>query len=107
MKRKKFLIVASLFFLISSAGAPINATRVHGLSGITHLNLGDLTDESVNEYYKGVEGLKGEALQSKLHEIICDHTSFTYAKTVDIMKITDRDWTLSPLSNEELVNYPF
>lgn len=107
MKRKKFLIVASLFFLISSAGAPINATRVHGLSGITHLNLGDLTDESVNEYYKGVEGLKGEALQSKLHEIIRDHTSFTYAKTVDIMKITDRDWTLSPLSNEELVNYPF
>ena len=46
-------------------------------------------------YYYSASGLTGEDLKSALHDIIDDHTEFTYTSTTtdvwNILKETDRD----------------
>ena len=46
-------------------------------------------------YYDSASGLSGESLKLALHNIIDDHTEFTYSSiatdTWDILKETDRD----------------
>ena len=36
--------------------------------------------QDVATYYKGTEGLRGEALKSRVHDIIAGHKSFSYAQ---------------------------
>lgn len=106
MKFKKLFLTLSLTSLLASGLNYQNiVVPVEALTN--NVNITDVTDSNVNKYYQGVAGLQGESLQSALHKIIKDHTAFTYSETVNIMKITDRDWELSPLSNAQLKNYPF
>jgi len=63
------------------------------------------TDGEVNAYYATVDGLTGASLQNGLNEIIKNASSMTYEETAYAMKITDRDWTLSPLSAAASANY--
>jgi endonuclease I len=43
------------------------------------------------DYYDGTEGLTGEELKSALHEIIKDHTQFSYDAVEEILINTDED----------------
>ena len=43
------------------------------------------------EYYQGVEGLEGDALKSFLHDLIDDHTMFSYTSLWDALSETDED----------------
>lgn len=106
MKFKKLFLTLSLSSLLVSG---INyQNKLENVSALTsNVDISDLNDTNINKYYQGVAGLQGKSLQSALHNIIKDHTAFTYSETVNIMKITDRDWDLSPLSNAQLKNYPF
>jgi endonuclease I len=43
------------------------------------------------KYYPGTEGLTGQALKSRLHELINNHVKFTYREVYDILIELDRD----------------
>lgn len=105
-KRFKWLSVLSLITLTASfrLESSVKPLRVEGLSTMSISNF-DKSDSEVNSYYQGVGGYQGEELKSRLHDIIKDHTAYTYSEDVDIMKITDRDWALSPLSPTQLANW--
>lgn len=68
-----------------------------------HLTYKDLSDEAVfiitvkkieqtlSDYYRGAEGLSGDALKAFLHNIIKDHRTYSYDDTADLLKQTDED----------------
>ncbi len=95
------LTLSAMITFIAAASNPYEASAVSSRDIIT----ANLTDAQVNAYYTGVSGLSGTALKTELNDIINGHTSFSYDDTPDIMKITDRDWTLSPLGTT--TNYSF
>lgn len=78
--------------------SPLEARAVGGLSisSAASVNLNDLTDAQVNAYYAGVSGLSGTSLKTTLNGIIDNQFTYSYDQTPDIMRVTDRDWTLSP-----------
>ncbi|MFA5235739.1 MAG: endonuclease, partial [Bacilli bacterium] len=85
-----------------------NANDIRETNALSNRDIitANLTDAQVNAYYTGVSGLSGTALKTELNDIIKGHTSFSYdSETPYIMKITDRDWTLSPLGTT--TNYSF
>jgi len=104
-KRKVFqLLVAGgvcsvlLTQMASRSASPVSVNALSTMS----IDISDESDSAVNAYYSGVEGLQGEALKSALHNIIDDHSTLSYDDDVDAVKITDRDWTLSPMTSTEL-----
>ena len=46
-----------------------------------------------NDYYETCNGLEGEELKEQLHNIIKDHTSFSYTTTKSILREADEDPT--------------
>ncbi len=78
--------------------SPLEARAVGGISitSSASVNLNDLTDAQVNAYYTGVSGLSGTTLKTTLENIIDGHHTYSYDTTPNIMRVTDRDWTLSP-----------
>ena len=48
-------------------------------------------DPNVGNYYDGTAGLSGNALKSKLHTIIDDHTELSYSQVWDALRHTDED----------------
>ena len=46
-----------------------------------------------DDYYAGTEGLTGEALKAALHDIIKNHTEYSYSTVKEILKDTDEDPT--------------
>ena len=44
-----------------------------------------------NDYYETCNGLGGEELKEQLHNIIKDHTSFSYTTTKSILRDSDED----------------
>jgi len=44
-----------------------------------------------NNYYESCNGLEGEELKEELHNIIKDHTSFSYTTTKSILRDSDED----------------
>jgi len=92
------IITLTISFELENSVAPL---QVEGLSTMS-ISTSDKSDSEVNAYYQGVSGYKGEELKAHLYSIIKDHTAYTYSEDVDIMKITDRDWTLSPLNSTQL-----
>ncbi|MDD3389162.1 MAG: endonuclease [Bacilli bacterium] len=75
----------------------------------TNINIVDLHDTDVNQYYDGVEGLKGDPLLESLSTIIDGHREYDYENNTHryIYKIIDRNWALSPLTAVELSNYDY
>lgn len=114
MRRIKFFkIVASGLLALGVSPlllAPNNldtALNVEAAIDVRSIDTTNLSDTQLTTYYSSAANLRGEQLQSALHDIIKGHTSFRYSDTKDIMKITDRDWVLSPLTEAELANYNF
>ena len=46
------------------------------------------------DYYQSCFGLSGEELKSELHELISDHTSYSYTTTKDILRESDEAETI-------------
>jgi hypothetical protein len=46
-------------------------------------------------YYNGTEGLRGSALKTKLHEIICGHNSLSYYFSKYVIYYADADPEIS------------
>ena len=90
-----FGVIAST--LISS---PQKAQALGGtaIASATSVNLNNLSDTEVNAYYSGVSGLSGTELKTTLNGIIDNHYYYSYDKTPNIMRVTDRDWDLSPVT---------
>ncbi|HAV19546.1 MAG TPA: hypothetical protein DCX17_00790 [Firmicutes bacterium] len=103
--RKRLTIIFSSFFAtamlvstISFSPQDVDALGGIAITSATNINLNNLDDAAVNSYYTGVSGLSGTTLKGELHEIVDDHYAYSYTKTPDIMRVTDRDWGLSPAS---------
>lgn len=92
---RKGLLVTVGFFV--SLSAHFSVFKTQALSSQT-IDTTLENDAEVNAYYAGVDGLTGASLQSGLYHIIKNATSMTYDETAYAMKITDRNWDLSPLS---------
>ena len=73
----------------------------------TLIDTSDLTESEVRSYYSDLSpNLNGTALLTSLQPILQkNHKWFSYDDIWDTSKITERDWTLSPLSEDELNNY--
>ena len=52
---------------------------------------GYLVTAQSNNYYETCNGLEGEELKEELHNIIKDHTSFSYTTTKSILRESDED----------------
>lgn len=91
-------ISASVFYS-SQKTVPSNALSTQNIDTTIE------NDAEVNAYYFTVGGLSGSALQSGLYDIIKTSTSMTYEEAAYAMKITDRDWNLSPVSAHDSANY--
>ena len=52
-----------------------------------------------NNYYENCIGLSGEDLKEELHNIIKDHTSFSYTTTKSILREADED----PNNNDNII----
>ena len=109
IKSASIFVCATLVFgigLFSTNDERISFS-VNAAVSVSKINISDVNDAALGTYYSSVQGLSGNDLQSALHNVINNHTAYSYSDTVNIMKITDRDWTKSPLSDTELINYPF
>jgi len=91
-----FLLVGIIASTVSFS--PISAHAVGGISisSSASINLNNLADAQVNAYYTGVSGLSGTSLKTSLNGIIDGQHTYSYSQTPDIMRVTDRDWGLSP-----------
>ena len=58
---------------------------------ISLVNHNMLVGQIPSGYYSSASGLSGEALKSALHDIIDDHTTFSYTSTTDILRSIDED----------------
>ena len=100
----KIIILSVLVSLASGISnstplySPLKATSNNVDGG--SLNFSDVSDEEVIEYYDGVEGLKGEYLKEQLTDIIDTDSYTTLSNLWNWMKITDRDWEISPEISE-------
>ncbi|CAI5496242.1 unnamed protein product [Closterium sp. Naga37s-1] len=59
--------------------------------------------EDVEQYYAGTQGLKGEALKAKLHDIIKGHKVYTYTEAWDALKILDAADQSDPAKSRDVV----
>lgn len=101
--RTTILFSSVLAFGILASSIAFSPVETHAVGGISisssaSINMNDLTDAQVNAYYAGVSGLSGSSLKTTLNGIIDDHYTYSYSQTPNIMRVTDRDWDLSPES---------
>ena len=61
--------------------------------------LSSITVGQPNNYYENCIGLSGEELKDELHNIIKDHTSFSYTTTKSILREADED----PNNNDNII----
>ncbi|CAI7929994.1 unnamed protein product, partial [Closterium sp. NIES-54] len=59
--------------------------------------------EDMEQYYAGTQGLKGEALKAKLHDIIKGHKVYTYTEAWDALKILDAADQSDPAKSRDVV----
>ncbi len=63
-------------------------------------------DEEVKEYYKNISTTAtGNTLKTQLYNLIKDHTQCAYGSLEVQMKVTDRDYDLDPVTENEPENY--
>lgn len=102
--------IASLFVTALLPTAPFQSVSALAAQSI---NVTNASTTTVRSYYSSLNNLsvserQGDNLLKNLKPILkAGHQSFSYATVWDWTKITDRDWTLSPLSSAELSNYAF
>ncbi|NLN80351.1 MAG: hypothetical protein GX132_02995 [Erysipelotrichia bacterium] len=105
-----FSIGAGISFLKNESPAETLGARI-GLAGTlpSKVNINDLDDASINNYYAGVDGLSGNNLKNALYNIIKNHREYDYNSSNDrfAYKIMDRNWTLSPASEVNLNSYNY
>ena len=66
------------------------------------LNQESFKEVKADDYYASISSsLKGDELKEALYRIIKDHTKCAYSSLEVNMKLTDRNWTLSPDPNDE------
>ena len=63
----------------------------HFLHIILYIGIPFFTICQTVDYYQSCFGLSGEELKSELHELISDHTSYSYTTTKDILRESDED----------------
>ena len=63
----------------------------HVLHIILYIGIPFFTICQTVDYYQSCFGLSGEELKSELHELISDHTSYSYTTTKDILRESDED----------------
>lgn len=109
---KKFIYTISLLFLAISF-VPIQSPIKADALTARNINITNASETTIRNYYaslnsKPANERQGDALLTSLKPILkTGHASFSYATVWDWTKITDRDWTLSPLNTSELSNYGF
>ncbi|MDD4154384.1 MAG: endonuclease [Bacilli bacterium] len=110
MKKKLYLL--TLLTLILS-GVPVSNQFEASALSARSINVTNLSSTGIRSYYAGLNQLssterQGDNLLKNLKPILENgHSTFYYATVWDWTKITDRDWTLSPLGQAELSNYAF
>ena len=81
---KKIIISILSISLLSSFLVAINTNKAKKVS-------------ADSDYYASItSNMKGDTLKEALYQIIKGHTKYSYNGLEVAMKITDRDWTLSP-----------
>jgi len=112
MKRKTGILYGLLLSAITlivplTSKAALNASALSPMP--TNVNTTNLTDSQVNSYYSGVSGKSGDLLVSSLYNIIKNHNEYDYDSATHrtILKIVDRNWTLSPLSSGQLSSFNY
>ncbi|GAQ82091.1 hypothetical protein KFL_001000130 [Klebsormidium nitens] len=71
----------------------------------THISQDGLPCESVSSYYAPLAGLKGQALKTKLHDIVAkDARSFSYAQVWDALYILDAADTANPTASPDVID---
>ncbi len=110
MKKIYKLILPTMVISLMSVSFGHSFTEVHA----TSINVTDTSESSIRSYYSSLNSLaaserQGTNLLENLKPILSSgHTVISYDATVGTwawFKITDRDWTLSPLSSAELASY--
>ncbi|MDY0100756.1 MAG: endonuclease, partial [Bacilli bacterium] len=110
--RKKLLITSLLLTLVGVSVSFKPILKVEALSARA-INTTNASTATVRSYYSGLNSLsesqrKGDALLQNLKPILkSGHSTFNYATVWDWTKVTDRDWTLSPMTQAQLNSYNF
>lgn len=113
MKRMKFIFPVFLLFFLSGFVPKSNqGIKVSADPMPTNINIKTMEQAELEDYYlsKGtLHSAKGETLQQKLNEVIKGHREYNFASDTDryIFKIIDRNWELSPLTEEQLSNFDY
>lgn len=69
---------------------------------LLHENKSSVEVNADTDYYASIKStMKGDTLKSALYNIIKGHTKYGYDSLEEAMKITDRDYTLSPEGTDE------
>jgi|LSQX01.1.fsa_nt_gb endonuclease I len=110
--RKKLLITSLLLTLVGVSASFKPILQVEALSARS-INITNASTSTVRSYYSGLNSLsesqrKGDALLTNLKPILkSGHSTFNYATVWDWTKVTDRDWSLSPMTQAQLNSYNF
>ncbi len=69
---------------------------------LLHENKSSVEVNADSDYYASIKStMKGDTLKTALYKIIKGHTKYGYDSLENAMKITDRDYTLSPEGTDE------
>ena len=110
--RKKLFVSALLLILLGTGVSFKPSLKAEALTARS-INVTNQSDSAVRSYYSSLNSKaeserKGEALLNGLKPILKNgHSSFSYATVWDWTKVTDRDWTLSPMTQAQLNSYNF
>jgi len=110
MKKTYKLILPAMMITLMSVSFGHSFSEVYA----TSINVTDTSESSIRSYYSSLNSLaaserQGTNLLENLKPILSSgHTVISYDGTTGTwawFKITDRDWTLSPLTSGELASY--
>ncbi len=75
----------------------------------TAINTAHLDEDGLTSYYETVAGTKGDGLLAALNQVIDGHQEYDYDSDTDryIYKIIDRNWSLSPLTVQQLAAFDY
>lgn len=108
-KYRKYLFFLTLLTTFIPKGSLL---KMEALSA-RPINVTNTSVAAVRSYYSDLNSLsvaqrKGENLLANLKPILKNnHSTFNYATVWDWTKVTDRDWTLSPMTPSQLNSYDF